>query len=55
MRKLTLAETASVSGGKNSKVTPVGPKTKTLPSKAGHGLVTSTAASNKPKKPKIRG
>jgi hypothetical protein len=55
MRKLTLVETASVSGGKKLKVTPVGPKTKTLPEKAAHGLETSTAASNKPKKPKTRG
>jgi hypothetical protein len=52
MRKLTLEETASVSGGKKSKVTPVGPKTKTLPAASSHGQETAAAASSKPEKPK---
>ena len=52
MRNLTSAELATVSGGKKSKVTPVGPKKKTLPVQAGHGNATAIAASNKPKAPK---
>jgi hypothetical protein len=52
MRKLTLAETASVSGGKKSKVTPTGPKKGTLPAASSHGQETAAAASSKPKKSK---
>ncbi len=50
MRTLSANELTHVAGGKGFKVTPVGPKSKSLPEKAKHGFETAAAASNKPKK-----
>ena len=55
MRNLTLTEANAVAGGKKSKVTPVGPQTKSLPLQSAHGQETAAAASSKAKKPKKTG
>jgi hypothetical protein len=52
MRNLETAEIALISGGKKTKVTPVGPQKNTLPPQSAHGIETATAASSKPKKQK---
>ena len=52
MRNLSAAEFSQVSGGKKSRITPTGPKTKALPVQATHGQETALLASNKPKKAK---